>query len=337
MDLKVLVTGSTGFIGGHLVDRLVKEGHEVRCLARNPAKAIRLIDMGLEVVFGDIRNIDSLRPAVKGVDCIFHAAAKVADWGKWEDFKENTVNGTENILKASVEVKAKRFLFISTVDIYDLIFFRSDLPRINECTPIGTDFGRYFYARAKMLAEKKVFECHNSSKINVSVVRPATVYGPRDLTTFPRIIEFVKNKSAGLISGYNPNIGLIYVTDVVDLCVLAATNSIAIGQAYNACTDQDVNIKEFIAEICKNLNISVPSKRYPYFVMIVLANLSEFGSKILRKNKPPVITKMALRLFTLDQRFDYSKALKELTWKPKINFEEGIKNTINWAKEFNII
>src|SRR3990170_2549381 len=101
--MKALVTGATGFIGGHIVDRLRAGGHQVRGLARNSQKAARLRDLGVEVVMGDVTDIESLRAAAEGVDTVFHAAARVTDWGPWPEFEATTVRGTENALQAAVD------------------------------------------------------------------------------------------------------------------------------------------------------------------------------------------------------------------------------------------
>src|SRR3990172_9731012 len=116
--MKALVTGATGFIGGHIVDRLLAAGHEVRGLASSAQKATRLKELGVEVVMGDVTDIESLRAAARGVDTVFHAAARVTDWGPWAEFEAATVQGTENTLRAAVDAGVRRFLHVSTVGVY---------------------------------------------------------------------------------------------------------------------------------------------------------------------------------------------------------------------------
>src|SRR3990172_3129349 len=157
--MKALVTGATGFIGGHIVDGLLAAGHEVRGLASSAQKATRLEQLGVEVVVGDVTDIDSLSAAARGVDTVFHAAAKVTDWGPWPEFEAVTVRGTENALQAAVDAGVRRFLHVSTVGVYDDRAIVQGAGRITEDTPLVDRAGGFwgFYAKSKMLAEKAAF------------------------------------------------------------------------------------------------------------------------------------------------------------------------------------
>ena len=113
--MKALVTGATGFIGSHIVERLLEQGHEVRALARKTSDLSHLNTTGAEIVFGDVEDYDSLVSAIDGTEVVFHAAARVMPgWGKWEDFQHETINGTENILRASAEAGVSRFVYVSS-------------------------------------------------------------------------------------------------------------------------------------------------------------------------------------------------------------------------------
>src|SRR3990170_313861 len=193
--MKALVTGATGFIGGHIVDSLLAAGHQVRGLARNTEKAARLRDLGVEATMGDLTDIASLRAAARGVDTVFHAAAKVTDWGPWPEFEAATVLGTEQALQAAVDAGVRRFLHVSTVGVYDDRALVSAGGRAGEDTPLttGADGSWGFYAKSKMLAEKAAFRYHNEGKLIVSAIRPAWVYGPRDESIFPRLVQFLKS------------------------------------------------------------------------------------------------------------------------------------------------
>lgn len=102
-----LVTGSSGFLGSHLVERLRATGHRVRGLIRDPRKGDLLTKQGAEVAIGDLNSAESLVKAVEGVDVVFHAAAMVESWGRWSDYLATTVQGTKDLLKAAVEAKVQ--------------------------------------------------------------------------------------------------------------------------------------------------------------------------------------------------------------------------------------
>ncbi len=328
--MKVFVTGGTGFLGGHIVDALIKEGNDVTCLVRNMNKAQRLEKLGVNIIVGNLLDKEILIPAMRGNNRIIHAAAMVSDWGPWEEFKLNTYEGTKNLLFAASKCNIEKFVHISTVDVYKKIAFMPDMPRISEDCELEDDFGYYYYGKAKLLAECAVWHYINAKKLNATIIRPATIYGPGDLITFPRLVDFLKSDSAGLIKHYNPVVGLVYVKDVANLCVQVMKSKIADGRIYNAASDEDIRLRQFLMTICCKLNIRIPNRIYKYWQLNLLANVFEQMGHIFRQKQPPIFTKVALRLFTFDQRFDISKAKRELNWIAETNFERGISATIDW-------
>ncbi|MBL7119658.1 MAG: NAD-dependent epimerase/dehydratase family protein [Dehalococcoidia bacterium] len=117
--MKTLVTGGTGFLGSHIVEALLAQGHEVRALARQTSDTSHLKTTSAELVYGDVEDYDSLPPAVEGVEIIFHAAGRVTPgWGKWQEFEGSIVKGTENVLRASAEAGVSRFLYVSSHTVY---------------------------------------------------------------------------------------------------------------------------------------------------------------------------------------------------------------------------
>lgn len=325
--MKALVTGGTGFLGGHIVDELVTNGHEVRCLIRDHNRSQRLVDLGVEVIEGDLREATSLVEAVRGIDYVFHAAAKVSDWGKWSEFYVHTVKGTENILIAAERAGVSRFIHISTVDVYDPKFMtRGNL--LTESSPLVLETTNYFYARAKLMAEKRALASHNQGGMEVVVVRPATIYGPRDKTILPRFIEFLKDPLSGWVKNHNPVMGLVHVNDVVDLCMRAVISSVASGRIYNATSDQEVRIREFAIMVCKQLGLTVPTKTYPYALLWLIASLAEFHGAITRRETPPVLTKVGLRFLILEQRFSIQRAIIDLGWQPRVRLPEGLDSAL---------
>lgn len=321
--MRALVTGGTGFIGGHIVDRLVSEGWSVRCLVRDMTRIMRLKKSGTEIVSGDLSSASNLIEACKDIDVVFHAAAKVSDWGEWIDFYKNTVIGTKNILQASCESQVKKFVHISSVDVYDRQYLKAEFARVNEDTPQVNEKYPYYYARAKMLAEKEVY--YYRGIMPTVVIRPATVYGPRDRAIMPKFIDFLQGFSF-LIAGKNPVLGMIHVDDLVDLCFRAATSQGSNGHAYNAATKEDTRLLDLVSAACDFLNISPPKMYLPYWSVKLLVILSESFAKIVHRE--PLFSQGAFEFFTLDQRFDITKAQNEFDWQPKVGFSNGIRQAL---------
>ncbi len=139
--MTTLVTGSTGFLGSHFIERLLAHGHEVRALARRTSDISHLKRTGAEIIFGDVEDYESLCPAGKGVDVVFHAAGRVTPgWGWWQQFEASIVWGTENMLIASAEAGCCRFLYVSTGGVYGKAC-EGDTPACESTTPCQVVFG----------------------------------------------------------------------------------------------------------------------------------------------------------------------------------------------------
>lgn len=324
--MKALVTGATGFIGGHIVNRLISDGWRVCCLVRNHSKAAKLINLGADIIIGDLQDSDALRCGSKDVDCVFHAAAKVSDWGSWEEFEKDTVIGTRNILTAAAANKVSRFVHISSVDVYDRALFKFGIPKVKEDALLVLENEKYFYARAKMLAEREVASFCVDGKIEPVIIRPGTVYGPYDQTILHRVIDYLHDPLACWVSDFNPVLGLIHVYDLIDLCMKIVVCEGISGQAYNAVSDEDIHLKEFIEAICKLLELNPPRYSIPYWLAVVIVNLSEHIARLI--NRTPMFTRGALEFFTCEQRFDITKARTEFDWQPKVKFTTGIRDAL---------
>lgn len=334
--MKSLVTGGTGFIGSHLVERLLAAGHEVKVLVRDKCKGAWLKEKGAQLITGDIVNPASLAQATEGIDTIFHLAAHVTEWGPWQRFQDITVEGTGNLLTAASEADVSRFLHVSTATVYDDRFCRR-ARIIIEDAPHGARGDRAYgnYSKAKVLAERLVWRFHQERKIAATVVRPAWVYGPRDLTILPRLIEHLKGPLACWIGSADPVVDPIYVTDVAECVYLAATSEQGIGHAYNVAPPQEVRLREFLGALCRELDLPPPQWSLPYAAALVATEACEAWARIIGARHPPPLTTAGLASFTVDQHFDPAKAIARLNWQPQVLLDEGVKRTASWlmAKE----
>ena len=331
--MKMLVTGAAGFLGGHLVEQLLSEGHEVRGLVRDLGKGLRLKQLGVEVVQGDVSDLSSLNDVTTGIDIVFHVAAYVSDWGPWSAFQSATVNGTTNMLTVSVASHVRRFLHVSTAVVYDDRTARR-LRVVSESAPQGEFGDRAYgsYAKAKVMAEQAVWRCHQVSQLPVTVIRPTWVYGPRDFTILPRLIEHLESPFACWVGGKNPVVDPIYVTDVAACASLAAINPVAIGQAYNVAPDREIRLREFLGAVCQEMKLATPRWSLPLSVATIGTALVETYAKLSRSLESPAITKAALASFTVDQHYDPAKAMAELSWRPQIDLANGARLTADWLR-----
>lgn len=330
--MKVLVTGATGFLGSHIVDSLKKNGHEVRALARRTSNLSHLKEVGAEIVFGDVGDYESLLAAVSGVDVVIHAAAIVMPgWGRWEDYEKANVNGTKNTLDASEKVGVKRFVYISSFTVIgDACAGGHPVDETEPCNLACVPDTYYDYA--KMLGEQMALDYHKHGRMSVSVIRPGMIYGPRDRYIADRFHWLVHLPVSFFPGRGNPRAPLIYVADVADCSVLAATSEKAAGEVYHAVPDGDVRWRQLASAMAKASG--KPDRRIsiPVWLLHGSGVVMEWWGKLLRMKQPPLFTRAAARFFTDDMTVDGSKARRELGWEPRVSIEEGCQLYVQWRR-----
>jgi nucleoside-diphosphate-sugar epimerase len=332
-DMKALVTGAAGFIGSHLVERLAAAGHDVRGMVRSENQEGRIREWGGEPIHGDVTQPATIRPAMQGVDTVFHVAARVTDWGNWSAFEAATVQGTRNTLQAAADAGVRRFVGVSSVAVYDnRVGDRKHV--VTEETPhngVGDRLLAY-YSRSKLLAEDEVWEFHRGGKLEVSVVRPAWVYGPRDRTVLPRLVEFMATPLACWFGKRDPVADPIYVTDVADCTILAGTNPQAVGQAYNVAPPETIRLRRFLGLLLETLGVRPPRWTINDSLILALARIIEGGARWLDFSNPPFLTVGAVATVTTNRHYDPGKAMRELGWRPKVTLEQGVAQTAQWFR-----
>ena len=329
--MNALVTGATGFLGSQLVERLRFLGHRVRALVYGPLGGLRE-GPGIEIFLGDITSLPSALSAVAGIDVVFHSAALVTNWAPWPRFREITVQGTENMLRAARQAHVQRFLHISTIRVYDDRACRRQ-GTVTEDTPLGARGFRAFghYARAKVMAEKLVWSF--ARELPVSVIRPAWIYGPGDVTIMPPIVRYLRSPWARWPSRHDPCADPIFVSDVADCAITAALAPASIGQAYHASPPRRIGLREFLGAVCQALGITPPLGSAPYFVSACAAHAAEWWARLIGSQSPPVLDRAGLAILTEDVRHCSRKAEAELGWTARVGLAQGAAATAAWLHE----
>jgi nucleoside-diphosphate-sugar epimerase len=320
-----LVTGATGQLGSHIVEQLRTAGESVRVLVRPGRDLAFLQQQGVEIVDGDLRDPRAVGRAVKDVTIVYHCAAKVSDWGPWREFEDEAVRSTHNIVAACMLAKVSRLLHVSSISVYGHPKL-GDGVRITEDTPLGQGFWMWdYYPRAKLIAEEIARECPATT-----IVRPSWLYGPRDRVTIPRVIPALLQKRAPIIGAGENYLNIIYAGDVAAGIILAANHPDARGQAYNICSEGEVKQKDLLNALTDALSLPRVTKHVPYWQAIRYAFVLEALAKLLRRSKPPAITRRAIYLIGRSTQYSTQKARTELGWKPQVNIAEGVRRTLEW-------
>lgn len=262
----ILVTGANGFVGRHLVKRLRQEGLAVRAVARIPARAQALKDLGAEVVAGDINDLPSLTAAAQGCDRVVHLVGIIQE-GRGFTFRSVHVEGTRTVLDAAKQAGVKHFLYQSA---------------------LGTrENAKSEYHKTKFEAEKLV----KASGIPYTILRPSLIYGPGDLFTI-RLAEMIKlSPVLPVVGSGRSKIQPVYIEDVASCIAKILADGKHMGKTYEIGGAEQLNYKEVTKAIAEALGVNRPMVHVPMFFMGPLAKVAE---TILPK--PPVTTDQLIML-----------------------------------------
>ena len=325
-----LVTGATGLLGSHIAAKLRLAGQDVRALVRPNADTRFLTDIGCKLALGDVTDPASISAAMAGVRVVYHAAARVGDWGPWREFVAITIEGTRNMLQGAAAAKVQRFLHISSISAYGhpdgegLIF--------DESAPLGANLHRWsYYSRAKVEAEKLVWAASERGELPVTVIRPSWLYGERDRASMPRMIQAIRNGKAKIIGDGANRLNLTYAGNEADGCILAASSPKAAAQAYNLCNDGEITLQEYFDRVASLIGAKPVRRHVPHRVAKTAGFLMELVGHMTGRKTPPLVTRYSVWLMGRRVFFSSEKIRRELGWEPAVGYSEGIARSVEWA------
>ncbi len=326
---KVLITGASGFIGGHLVDRNLAKKNKVRAfvLKGDPGEeALRA--KGVEIVYGDICDYESVKKAVSGCDIVFHCAAVVTDWAPWKLFQDVTIGGTENICRAAHEAGVGRFVDMSTNDV----FGRREDVVLDESYPLEK-WGEP-YPDSKIEAEEISWKYHKLG-LPVTMVYPCWVYGVGDKTFVPLLADAIVKKDL-IFWRKDVIVWPTYVENLVDLLMLISEDKRAVGNGYLVHDGESVTLQDFCVEIARTMGVPPIKTHIPYFLAYVASLGMELVWKIGRIKSRPLLTTYTVKNLGSRLKFSIAKAERELGWKPRVSYPEGMKRSMEWLKTLDL-
>jgi len=322
-----LVTGATGFIGQTLAERLLARGHRVRALVRDPTRAAELGAAGVELVAGDVARPETLPAAVDGVDAVVHLAGLTKALTRDELFRVNA-GGTRALARAAAAVGRPRFVLVSSLAASGPA--RAGRPRTEEDRPAPVSL----YGESKLAAEEAVREL--AGKLDVTVVRPPAVYGPRDAELLPALFRMAR---AGVIvkAGFaDKRYSLVHVEDLSDAIVLAAERGRGLGRSGNEgvyFTDDgaprgwdELGRAALEALGRRGVVVSVPEA-----VSWLVAGASSVASRITGKAAILSLDKM-LEIREGAWTCTSERARRELGWEPRFDLAEGMRQSVDWFR-----
>jgi nucleoside-diphosphate-sugar epimerase len=326
--VRFLVTGASGFIGGNLCHYLLDSGQAVTALLRPQSSGRFLRGLtSLTVARGDVCDRASLLAPMRDVDVVVHAAGHVSDWGDRRTFKALNVDAVINVAEAARAAGVKRLVHLSSVSVYG---FPGGID-INEDAPF-TRRDRDRYSTSKAEGEQRVL-AYDGRGIEVTVIRPGTVYGPNDRTTTLRLASLLQRRLFAYVNGGHLLMAPLYVDNLSALVRLASTHESAPGQAFNAADDGRTTWRQYIEWLCTELGCRPPTLSLPAAALSPIAIGMETFGRVAGCRESPPLTAYRLRAVNRDNHYSTSKAKHMLGWQPMIETREGLRHTAAWYLE----
>ena len=316
--MTILITGAAGFIGSHLTSRLLAQNKQIRALVL-PSESVPA-DWGsrVEIIRGDIRNRADVEKAVKDTKLIFHLAAVTLDTGPMEVHQAVTVEGTRHIMEAAAAHKATVIL-TSSITTYGV---KIQTEVLDEDLEWGAPAG--FYSTHKQKQEKLARELASKLGVDLVVLRPGNVYGPRSIQWVITALAELKRGTPTLIGGGNGDCGFVHVNNLIDAMLLAAENPDAVGRIYNIGDGFGLTWKQYFTDLA-HIGGAPKPRVIPLWLGRLLAHICEpiwYGLKL--KGRPP-LTYEAYNLVASDAHFPITRAQKELGYQPRVKYEAAMK------------
>jgi nucleoside-diphosphate-sugar epimerase len=305
---------------------LAERGETVRVLARGSSDLRHLSHLQVHIVRGDLDDASALDEAMRGVRVVYHCAACSTDWAPLATYIAANVAGTQNMLDAAVRADSvARFLHVSTTDVYGY-------PQV-PCDESAAmrDVGLP-YNRTKIQGEEAVWRAHRERGLPVTVVRPATIYGPRGKDFVVEIANLLRQRMMLLIDGGRARGGLTYVDNVAEAVMQAAVSPRTVGRTYNICDETGTTWREYTNALADALGYKRPWLRLPFSAAMALAPGMEAVQRALRLPGRPLLTRHAVHLLGQDQEFPTMRARADFGFAPQVSFADGIARAAAWVR-----
>ena len=318
----VLVTGATGFTGGHLARRLLREGWRVRVLVRTQPAAKRWQTDGAEAVIGDLTDAAAVDRTVAGCEVVFHVAALYRTEGLPERlFQTVNVEGTRHLLEAAQRHGVRRVVHTSTVGVHGHIA----RPPADESYPFGP---RDSYQQSKCDGERLAQQFFVNGLAG-TIVRPVGIYGPGD-TRFLKLFRAIARRRFVMLGRGETLYHMTYVDDLIDGMLLCARHPSATGQVFIIAGEQAVTLNELVRRIAAALDVPAPRWRLPLWPFQLAAPICQRACRAIGV-EPPLYPRR-LEFFSDSRAFTIDKAKRLLGYQPRVGLDEGIRRTTTWYR-----
>jgi dihydroflavonol-4-reductase len=321
--VRVLVTGATGFTGGHLARSLAAAGCDVHALVRDAGRASPLAADGVVLHTGDIRDAGAVAAAMSGVDIVYHIAATYREAGI-ADAEYRAINATavRQIVEAAAHAGARRVVHCSTVGVHGDIAH----PPANEDAPLRPGD---IYQITKLEGERLARDTGARLGIEVTIARPTGIYGPGDR----RLLKLFR----GVVRGRFPTLGrgeiyyhLTYIDDLVEGFRLCGEHPNAANRTYILAGGEVTTLNELVGLIAEVAGVRAPTLHLPVWPFWLAGAVCE--AICVPLGIAPPIYRRRVDFFTKSRAFDITRARTEIGYAPAVGLRDGIARTLEWYR-----
>ncbi|RJX28725.1 MAG: NAD-dependent epimerase/dehydratase family protein [Desulfarculus sp.] len=323
-----LVTGATGFLGGHLCGQLLERGVAVRAgVRRERPSTAALARAGAELVPAPLDDLQALARAAHGVEVVFHVAALASYVAPWPRIEAANVTGTRNVLAAARRAGARRLVFVSSESV---TLRNADRVEEDEDAPYPRRFLDN-YSRSKALAEQEVLAAGGAGLETVAV-RPPWIWGEGDTSVLKAIALAILGNSFLWLGDGSNRITTCHAANVARGLVLAALSPRAPGRVYHLADAVRPTLRDFIGGLCEAASLPLPRRRVPYSLAYALAAACDL-LRSLGVKAPLMISRPYLIHLGRTWTFRDRRARQELGYEPVVSLEEGFGRLAAWIEQ----
>jgi 2-alkyl-3-oxoalkanoate reductase len=320
---RALVTGANGFLGSCLVRHLLDRGYQVRALVRSQSSAAGSTEV--EVVHGDLRQIESVEAACRDMDVVFHVAAVSGIWGSWKHFHTNNTLATMNVVDACLNSKVPKLVYTSSPSV---TFSGEHQINVDESAPYAKKWLCH-YPHSKALAERFVLDANDNARLMTCSLRPHLIWGPGDHHLIPRLIARAKDGKLMRVGDGTNQIDNIFVDNAAIAHIQAAeamrAGSPVCGSAYFISQGDPVNCWEWINEILKMAGLGRVKRSISYSWAYQLGHVLELYHEMFDIQTEPRMTRFLAAQLAKSHYFDTTRARRDFGFECPISFDEGMK------------
>ncbi|HEX6820156.1 MAG TPA: NAD-dependent epimerase/dehydratase family protein [Ktedonobacterales bacterium] len=320
INRRLLVTGGTGFLGGHLARTLLAQGHDVRLMGRDFRAAGELLAAGAIPLNADLRDPAAVIAACAGMDAVYHAGALSAPWGRTAEFEAINVGGTAAVVAGCRRHGVRRLVYVSSPSV---VFDGYDHRDLAEDAPYPARFTSV-YARTKKRGEDLVNAA--SGNLETVILRPKALFGPGDRSLLPRLIAAAQAGRLPQIGDGRNLVDLTYVENAADALLLALDAPGAVGRTYFITNGEHIPLWQVIREALATLGLPTQLRHISVQVALGVARLLEAYATL--SGREPLLTTYSVQILARTQTYDTGAATRDLGYTPRISFAEGMRRTL---------